>query len=60
MAKLFNNAGEKPILPSTLKPPIAIAGVLSRRIDGAPRAIPLRDKELRASRTLAAPAHDAH
>jgi hypothetical protein len=23
MAKLFNNAGDKPILPSTLKPPIA-------------------------------------
>lgn len=25
MAKLFNNAGDKPILPSFLKPPIAIA-----------------------------------
>jgi hypothetical protein len=25
MAKLFNNAGNKPILPSTLKPPIATA-----------------------------------
>jgi len=25
MAKLFNNAGDKPILPSTLKPPIATA-----------------------------------
>ncbi len=24
MAKLFNNAGDKPILPSTLKPPIAM------------------------------------
>lgn len=25
MAKLFNNAGDKPILPSSLKPPIAMA-----------------------------------
>jgi hypothetical protein len=25
MAKLFNNAGDKPILPSTFKPPIAMA-----------------------------------
>jgi hypothetical protein len=25
MAKLFNNAGDKPILPSILKPPIATA-----------------------------------
>jgi len=52
MAKLFNNAGDKPILPSITTPPIATAkpaispvgyGLLS---EGAPRANALRCKDL--------------
>jgi hypothetical protein len=30
MAKLFNNAGDKPILPSTLKPPTQRLGPCDR------------------------------